>query len=104
MLQKCLQNINVSLGTLLNVKPFFVTYATLREMILCLCKLCLNTRLLFNEVREEVERSSDYSTSSAYFRNTANCPRSENGYSLLRCCCGKCINCKDTNAPQLLNE
>ena len=38
---------SISLGTVLSLKPFFVTYPTEKEISLCLCKLCLNVKLLF---------------------------------------------------------
>ena len=43
----CERGVNVSLGTVLNLRPFFVTYATEKELSLCMCKLCLNARLMF---------------------------------------------------------
>ena len=38
---------HVALGTVLSLQPFFVTNATEKEGALCLCKLCLNMRMLF---------------------------------------------------------
>ena len=40
-------NIDVSVGTVVSLKNFFVIYATEKEMALCLCKLCLNIQLLY---------------------------------------------------------
>ena len=41
-------DIIISLGTLLNHKPFYATFETEKEKISCMCKLCLNTRLKFD--------------------------------------------------------
>ena len=38
------KEVNVSIGSILNCKPFFITYASAKEMALCLCKICLNTK------------------------------------------------------------
>ena len=35
--------VNVSLGTIVYLKPFFINYPSEKEMALCLCKLCLNS-------------------------------------------------------------
>ena len=37
-------NIDVSFGTILSLRPFFITFATEKEMALCLCKIFLNAR------------------------------------------------------------
>ena len=39
-------NINISLGKIIALKPFFITHPTDKGMALCLCKLCLNIKLL----------------------------------------------------------
>ena len=41
------KGIFVSIGSVLNLHPFFVTNASEKEMSLCLCKLCLNTKFFF---------------------------------------------------------
>ena len=35
-------NIDVSFGTILSLRQFFITFATEEEMALCLCKISLN--------------------------------------------------------------
>ena len=37
----------VSLGKVLSLRLIFVTYPTEKELSLCICKLCLNSKLLF---------------------------------------------------------
>ena len=40
------KGIKTSIGKVFSLKPFFLTYATDKEMALCLCKLCLNVKML----------------------------------------------------------
>ena len=47
----------VSVGTLMALKPFFINHATQCEMALCLCKLCLNTRLHFDSIMSKERKS-----------------------------------------------
>ena len=39
-----LKGVAVSYGTILSLKPFYDTYASDKEMSLCLGKICLNTK------------------------------------------------------------
>ena len=57
-------NIDVSIGTIISLKPFFVNYAAEKEMALCLCKICLNTRLLFKAVMKEEKKQGGVPFSS----------------------------------------
>ena len=50
------QGISVSLGKVLHLRPFFVTYPSDKEVSLRLCKLCLNTKLLFECLKTQPER------------------------------------------------
>ena len=46
---KLLRNdINVSISTILSLKPSFITYATEKEMALCLYKLYLNAKMMYD--------------------------------------------------------
>ena len=53
------KGITVSYGTVLALKPFFVTAATEKEIALCLCKLCLNTRMLFEPLMTQAKKDGD---------------------------------------------
>ena len=88
--------IEVSLGTMLNLKPFFITYATEKEKVLCMCKLCLNTRLLFSPIMEHTKSSGgqEFTSITEYFKHSCDCPRALNGYYQYRYCEGKCKECK----------
>ena len=43
---------SVSLGKVVSLKPFFITYPTDKEVALCLCKLYLNVRLIMEPLTE----------------------------------------------------
>ena len=43
-------NISVSKGTILKYKSFYISYATEKERIMCMCGLCLNTMLILKAV------------------------------------------------------
>ena len=65
----------VSVGTLMALKPFFINYATEREMALCLCKLCLNTRLLFDSIMSAKRKSSGeiFKSETQFFTAKCDC-------------------------------
>ena len=48
-----------SIGTIMNLKPFFITYPTEKEISLCLCKLCLNVRLLMESLTSKAKADGD---------------------------------------------
>ena len=102
-------NLNVSYGTVFNAKPFFITFANEKEKVLCMCKLCLNARLLFNPLMDHSKscKGEEFNSISDYFMNSCTCPRSENGYYQYICCQGRCSNCKNIELPlipQLTSE
>ena len=43
--------ISISIGKVMHLCPFFITSATKSELKLCLCKLCLNTKMLFDPIK-----------------------------------------------------
>ena len=42
------KGLNVSIGSIMKFKTFFITYATEKEMALCLCKICINVKFFLN--------------------------------------------------------
>ena len=42
------EGINVSTGTIVHFKPFYIGIPSLREQILCMCGFCLNSREIYN--------------------------------------------------------
>ena len=92
---------SISLGTVLSLKPFFVTYPTEKEISLCLCKLCLNVKLLFEPLATKAKRDgSEISQSTTeFFMFSCKCPKSLNGYYQLKCVTGKCKECSKETMP-----
>ena len=56
------EGITISYGTAISMRPFFVTHATEKEIALCLCKLCLNTQLLFEPLMVQAKKENDKTT------------------------------------------
>ena len=81
-IQKKLQEegLHISLGKVLELKPFFITYPTDKELALCLCKLCLICRLLLDVLQVQGKKDGDQVTSSVteFFMDSANCEKTEN--------------------------
>ena len=46
----------VSLGKVLLMQPFFITYPTEKEISLCLCEMCLNARLFFEPIKAQAKK------------------------------------------------
>ena len=49
----------VSLGKILSPQPFFISYATEKELALCLCKLCLNMKMLLEPLMARALKDGD---------------------------------------------
>ena len=86
----------ISLGKVLSLRPFFITYPTEKEISLCPCKMCLDARLLFEPIKAQTKKDGDVCPDSIteYFMSSYECPKSENGYYQLKCVTGKCKECK----------
>ena len=89
-------NIEISVGTLLNLLPFFISFATEKEMTLCLCKICLNTKLLFDPLQQQAKKDNDKLTESIsnFFMHVYKCSKAENSDFKLKCVDLKCSDCK----------
>lgn len=88
--------LKISIGTIWNYKPFYIVYPTEKERLLCLCKTCLNKRLLFNSLRKNCKELGESLTS--FLMGLCNCSKESNGFWKLQCCLGKCkecINCRN---------
>ena len=77
------------------LKPFFINYAIEHEMALCLCKLCLNTRLLFDSIMSEERKSGGeiFKSVTEFFTAKCDCTLSSNGFYTWSCVTGKCKQC-----------
>ena len=92
------KGLTVSLGKVMSLKPFFITYPTEKEMSLCLCKLCLNARMLFEPLQAKAKKDGESieNSISSFFFSSCPCPKSPNGFYQLKCLKGKCNNCKES--------
>ena len=97
------KNIDVSIGSVLNLRPFFITYASEKEMSLCMCKLCLNARLMFDPLMAKAKKDGDetFESITHFFSNEVQCPKSVNGYFKWSCSTRSCRNCKNTKPAKL---
>ena len=87
------KNNYVSLGTIQNLKPFYVQTATEREKECCLCKFCLNCRLKYKEMIKHLKKDVEKTDSlSEYFGHGIVCPKGPNGYFQDKCVSGQCDN------------
>ena len=83
---KSKNNYDVSLGTIQNLKPFYVQTATEREKECCLCKFCLNCRLKYKEMIKHLKKDVEKTDSlSEYFGHGIVCPKGPNGYFQDKC-------------------
>ena len=97
------KSFNVSLGSVFNLKPFFVTYASEKEMSLCFCKLCLNTKFVFDALMSNAKKDGDESFTSitSFLMDGCSCSKGENGYHKWLCSIQKCKDCKDRKRAPL---
>ena len=95
--------IHVSLGSVLGLQPFFVTYASEKEMSLCLCKICLNAKFLFDVLMRRARKDGDdcFESLTTFLMGSCSCPKGENGYHKFSCCTGKCHDCKSAKSAPL---
>ena len=88
-------NVNISIGTISSLKPFFITNPTDKEKVLCMCKLCLNTRLKFEALMDHSKKNGGpFSDSiSEYLMTSCKCGKNKNGYWARQCCLDECKSC-----------
>ena len=67
----------VSIGSVFFFRPFFITYATEKEMALCLCRLCLNARMLFEPLMKQAKKDGDdcYTSLTQFFMSSSQCDK-----------------------------
>ena len=65
-------------------------------MALCLCKIYLNARLLFDPLVAQAKKAQNDVTDpiTKLFMHNCKCPKSENGYYQQKCVARKCSECK----------
>lgn len=91
----------VSIGMLAKCKPFFCQPPTEKEKSLCLCKICLNARQLFDALKsycrgEGIELGVSMSD---YFLDDCSCDKPDIGYYPAECCLGKCPSGTNKSKP-----
>ena len=53
---------NVSIGTILSVKQLLIMYSREKEMTLCVCKLCLNAKMMYDALASKAKKEVDTMT------------------------------------------
>jgi len=98
------KEVSVSIGSIISFRPFFVTYATEKEMALCLCKLCLNARMLFEPLMKQAKKDGNecFTSLTEFFMSSLQCPKGTNGYYGWRCVSNKCKECKNVQLPSMI--
>ena len=94
---------SVSYGKVASLKPFFITYPTDKEVALCLCKLCLNVRLITEPLMKKTKEDGDkvFESANKFFMSSCDCDKGANGYYKWKCVNLKCNDCKDSSSPDL---
>ena len=94
---------NVSTGTIFKLKPFFISFPTEKEKILCMCKLCLNLHMKFDCIMEHTknENGKVFTFMSNFYMDNCTCNKSELWYWSFDCCNGSCDSCKNINLPEI---
>ena len=98
------EGIDVSLGTVYLLKPFFVAYPSERELSLCLCKLCLNVSLLHEVLKKKAKQNGEElptTSTTAFFMYGSTCTKTTNGYYTWACVTGKCKKCSNLKVASL---
>ena len=57
--------VRVSLGKIMSLKPFFITYPTEKEISLCLCKLCLNNKMRLEPLMAKAKKDDKICNSAS---------------------------------------
>lgn len=95
--------INISIGSFLKLKPFYILPPTTREMASCLCIKCVNIHLIYDGIRTH-KRDLPPSLTQ-YLTSTMKCSLDEKiDFVQLDCIHGKCKNSCTTVQNQLINS
>ena len=75
-------NVKLSIGAIMKIKPFYVTYATEKEVVLCMRKDCLNMRMKFDVLMSysKTKNGPLVTSISEYLMGNCGCKKKENGY------------------------
>ena len=97
------KEVDVSIGSILNLKLFLITLATEKEMSLCLCKICLHKKFLFDPLRERMRKDGDnaFDSISTVLNHGCDSPKSGNSYFRWACSTHWCLTCKNSKPATL---
>ena len=103
------KGVNISIGLLSYLKPFYITNPTDKEKLMYMCKLCLNFCLKFNALMTHSKKFNgpQFDSISSYYMSSCKCSKGQNSYWDLKCVEGKCKNCcniKPLEIPNLKDE
>ena len=94
-----LYNSNMSYGSFISLKPFYISRPTEKETEMCLCSKCLNPHCLYQTIRSALKSAIDLPTSlSQYLCKNMTCGReTETDFYKRTCIVGQRDNCKIVN-------
>ena len=94
-----LYNSNMSYGSFINLKPFYISRPTEKETEMCLCSKCLNPHCLYKAIRLALKSAIELTNSlSQYLCKNMNCGReTKTDFYRRTCILGQCDNCKIVN-------
>ena len=94
----------ISYGSFMNIKPFYISQPTEKETEMCLCSKCLNPHCLYKAIKSNVDVDLPNSLSD-YLSKKFKCEREpKTNYFAHNCILGKCENkCKVLNILDDLN-
>ena len=97
------KNIGVSVGTVLSLRPFFITFAIEKEMVLCLCKICFNAWFVFEPLMCQAKKDKNMTTESIteFLMFNCQCLKPERECFQWKCVTGKCQECKSLRPMSL---
>ena len=95
-----LYNSNMSYGSFINLKSFYISRPTEKETELCLCSKCLNPHCLYQAIRSALKSAIALPTSlSQYLCKNMNCGRETKiDFYKRTFILGQCDNCKIVSA------
>ena len=69
------------------IKTIFYYLPSEKKLSLCLCKLCLNIKMLLEPLMTKVKKDHDttYESASEFFMAESNCKKSPNSYWKWKC-------------------
>ena len=96
-----LHKTDISYGTFFNLKPFYVTAPTEKEMDSCLYSKCLNPHTVYKSLRRAVESQNLPKSQSEYLCKDFKCDQEDIGNQSVECIQGSCGHCKIVDIKNL---